>query len=159
MWDLIFCAWLFQLFRDFHDNGDVTDSAGLSSRFDLLKSNFFCFLQIRQFIKSERPHFPKHPPESVIDSLLALGPGCSSIIFSFIDSLTRISPLIWDRRGEEKLVIQPLGSHSGPMPLLFMRNMGHYNATSCFVYTIQMPVWPKCTRIWMTAATVGWLRS
>ena len=67
-----------------------TNFTELATRFALPQSNFFRFLQARHFVKTNYPHFPNHPPGSLIDSLLTLDPAQKrsiSVIYNAIDSL------------------------------------------------------------------------
>lgn len=37
-------------------------------------SHLFCFFQVRDFVKKNFPHFPNWPPETLLDTLLAVNP-------------------------------------------------------------------------------------
>ena len=67
-----------------------TNFTELAARFELPHSHFFRFLQARHFVKTNYPHFPNHPPGSLIDTLLTLDPvqkRSISVIYNAIDSL------------------------------------------------------------------------
>ncbi len=62
----------------------------LSKKFDLPKSHLFRFFKIRHFIWNQNPKFPSRPPETLVDSLLALDPEQKwliSSIYSLINSI------------------------------------------------------------------------
>lgn len=54
-----------------------------------LQSHFFRFLQVTPFVKTCYPHFPNHPPGSLVESLLTLDPtqkGAISTIYDLTDA-------------------------------------------------------------------------
>jgi len=76
--------------KDLYKENIFTDFTELAARFELPQSHFFRFLQVRHFVRTAYPHFPNHPPGSLIDSLLTLDPlqkRSMSVIYNSIDSL------------------------------------------------------------------------
>lgn len=83
--DLTFRSWFdkgITTFRDLYDCGIFVSFTALSEKFDLPKSHLFRYFQIRHFIRNQNPKFPSRPPETLIDSLLALGPEQKRLISS-----------------------------------------------------------------------------
>lgn len=76
--------------KDLYRENIFTDFTELTTRLELPHSHFFRFLQVRHFVQTTYPHFPNHPPGSLIDSLLTLDPAQKrsiSVIYNSIDSL------------------------------------------------------------------------
>lgn len=83
--DLTFRAWFdkgITTFKDLYDKGTFMSFTDLSRRFDLPKSHLFRFFQIRHYIRNQNPKFPSRPPETLMDSLLALDPERKRLISS-----------------------------------------------------------------------------
>lgn len=107
--DLAFRTWhnkgLRQVKDLFHD--DVFSSfADLSSKYDLPNSHFFRYLQARDFVKKQFPHFPNRPPETDLDSLLRIDPQqrrCISVLYNILDKAVSKSISSTKRGWEEEL--------------------------------------------------------
>ncbi len=89
-------------FKTWHDKGIISikdlyidrvfsSYADLSSKFHLPSSHLFHFFRIRDFVKNNFPHFPNRPPETLIDTLLAVDPKrkkCISVLYNSLCSST-----------------------------------------------------------------------
>lgn len=83
--DLTFRTWSdkgITKFKDLYNQGTFMSFIELSKKFDLPKSHLFRFFQIRHFIQNQNPKFPSRPPETLLDSLLALDPEQKRLISS-----------------------------------------------------------------------------
>lgn len=59
-----------QCLGDLYIDGLFATFQQLYSKFDFHSSNFFRFLQLRDFTRTRTPHFPRTPPSSGIDLVL-----------------------------------------------------------------------------------------
>lgn len=67
-----------------------------SEKFDLLNSHLFIFFfQIRHFIWNQNPKFPSCPPETLVDSLMALDPEQIKSLNPLLPITTKVMQMVF----------------------------------------------------------------
>jgi len=61
-------------FADLYIDGVFASFDQLTSQFNILKSHFFRYLQIRDFVRKKMVNFPNAPPPSDLDTILSVDP-------------------------------------------------------------------------------------
>ena len=79
--------------KDLYEEGVFMSFTSVSDRFNLPKSQFFRYLQMRHFIQKQFPHFPNRPPEAEIDQLLSLDPRQKRLISVIYNKIALLSPV------------------------------------------------------------------
>lgn len=77
MQDAAFLEWHkkgIRTFKDLFMDDCFASFSNLSKKFNLPSSNFFRYLQVRHYVRSQIPCFPKLPAQNPIDKLLSLQP-------------------------------------------------------------------------------------
>lgn len=72
--------------------GTFCSFSQLSEKFDLPKSHFFRYLQIRHFVQKNIPSFPQLPPINTIDNIISLSPQGKGLISRLYGIINNISP-------------------------------------------------------------------
>ncbi len=78
--------------RELYIAGIFASFNQLSEKNSLSPPNFFCYLQIRDFVRKGYTPFPNEPLPTIVDELLSLNPdqkGSIARIYSFKNDLTR----------------------------------------------------------------------
>lgn len=93
--DLAFKMWKTKGITTISDlflQGSFGSFSQLSDRFDLPKSQFYRYLQIRHFVQKNFPSFPNRPLDNTIDKLLSLSPKQRGLISVIYHNICSISP-------------------------------------------------------------------
>ena len=73
-------------------DGKFGSFAQLSQMFDLPKTHFFRYLQIRHFVQKNIPSFPNFPAYNELDHILSLSPYCRGLISTLYNTICDIAP-------------------------------------------------------------------
>uniref|UniRef100_A0A669DKG7 Reverse transcriptase domain-containing protein n=1 Tax=Oreochromis niloticus TaxID=8128 RepID=A0A669DKG7_ORENI len=95
-----------RIVKDLYSQDTFLSFADLSSKYDLPNSNFFRYLQARDFVKTQFPHFPNRPPETNLDIILQTNPHQNRLIsalYKILDTLVPKSISHTKLRWEEEL--------------------------------------------------------
>ncbi|CAI5671647.1 unnamed protein product [Oreochromis niloticus] len=107
--DAVFRTWRdkgLRTVKDLYSQGTFLSFADLSSKYNLPNSNFFRYLQARDFVKTQFPHFPNRPPETSLDIILQMNPHQNRLIsalYKMLDALVPKSISHTKLRWEEEL--------------------------------------------------------
>lgn len=77
---------------DLYVNSTFGSFTQLSQLFDLPKSHFFRYLQIRHFVQKNIASFPNLPTDDTVDCILSLSPYHKGLISTLYDNISKILP-------------------------------------------------------------------
>uniref|UniRef100_A0A672FIX8 Reverse transcriptase domain-containing protein n=1 Tax=Salarias fasciatus TaxID=181472 RepID=A0A672FIX8_SALFA len=110
--DKAFCEWSrkgIAAVEDLFIDGTFASFDQLVVKFNIPRSHFFRFLQLRSFISTSFTYFPSCPPETLLDSILKLKINCKGTIgklYSLINTHNLRSLIFLKKQWEEDLGLE-----------------------------------------------------
>lgn len=77
-------------FADLYIDGQFSSFSQLATKFGIVSTQFFRFLQVRHYVQSMTPRFPHEPPDNPIDVFLSVNPTSRGVLSKLYNLISRL---------------------------------------------------------------------